>query len=570
MVKTSFNDAGKEKDKSSVKILFRHTKERRDQMKLTLGKKIFLGFGAGVSALVVISILTYLGNGKILTNAKAVVQSKEIDRMLTQSEVDHLIWGRKVVNAVVDPEVTKVEVQFDGHKCNFGKWLYGEARKEAEKMAPFLAQPLKGMEEPHRKLHESAMKLNESLEKGDKQAALALYLQTTRPMIRNLVETFDGMREEVKKNALSDEVLVKSTHTNQLTVGLLGLILSFGLAAAAFFLRRNILSMLKKIIGGLQEASEQTAAASSQVYSASQSLAEGASEQAAGLEETSSSMEEMASMTRQNASNANQANTLMTESGRVVEEANHSMRELTASMNEITQASEKTGKIIKTIDEIAFQTNLLALNAAVEAARAGEAGAGFAVVADEVRNLAMRAAEAAKNTSDLIEDTVKKVLKGSEIVARTNEAFEKVAVSSKKSRELVGEIAAASQEQSQGIEQVSKALSEMDRVVQQNASNAEESAAASEELKGQAEQMNVYVRELLEVVEGSGNGQVGRSGPGAGTLRKALGRPARSAVHRALPQPDRESNSPGGSSHRKKEIKPEQVIPLDEGDFKEF
>ena len=505
-----------------------------------------------------------------MTNAKAVVKSKEIDRVLTQSEVDHLIWGRKVVNAVVDPETNKVEVQFDGHKCNFGKWLYGDARKEAEKTAPYLAQTLKSMEEPHIKLHESAMKLNELVEKGDKKAALALYLQTTRPIIRHLVEIFDGMREEVKKNAMSDEVLVKSTQTNQLTVGLLGLILSFSLAVVAFFLRRNIISMLEKIILGLADASEQTASASSQVSSASQSLAEGASEQAAGLEETSSSMEEMASMTRQNASNANQANTLMTETGQVVEEANHSMRDLTGSMNEITQASEETGKIIKTIDEIAFQTNLLALNAAVEAARAGEAGAGFAVVADEVRNLAMRAASAAKNTSGLIEDTVKKVKKGSSIVTLTNKAFEKVAVGSKKSGELVGEIAAASQEQAQGIEQVSKAVSEMDRVVQQNASNAEESAAASEELNSQAEQMKIYVRELLEVVGGNGNGRVGRSEAGTGTLRKAVGRPTRNAVHRALPQPDRASKSLGLPALRKKEIKPEQVIPLDEGDFKEF
>ncbi len=288
------------------------------------------------------------------------------------------------------------------------------------------------------------------------------------------------------------------------------LFLTAGLACAtvigiglAFFLAIGMTRPIKRIAEGLTDGAKQVASASAQVSSASQELAEGASEQAASIEETSSSLEEMASMTKQNAANANQANVLMNKTRQVVEQANGSMTHLIASMHEISKASEATSKIIRTIDEIAFQTNLLALNAAVEAARAGEAGAGFAVVADEVRNLAMRASEAAKNTADLIEGTVKKIKEGSEVVQKTNTEFSEVQTSSARMGELVGEISAASGEQAQGIEQISKAVNEMENVIQRNCSNAEESASASEEMSAQAEQMKQFVAELATLVGGA-------------------------------------------------------------------
>jgi methyl-accepting chemotaxis protein len=282
----------------------------------------------------------------------------------------------------------------------------------------------------------------------------------------------------------------------------LGIALILGILLAVIITRSITLPILR-VIAGLNEGAEQVASSAEQVSSASQSLAEGSSEQAAGVEETASSLEEMSSMTKRNAQNAGQANSLMTETKEVVSQANLSMSQLTTSMTDISKASEETFKIIKTIDEIAFQTNLLALNAAVEAARAGEAGAGFAVVADEVRNLAMRAADAAKNTSILIEGTVEKIKDGSELVTRTKEAFLQVAVRSAKVAELVGEIAAASSEQAIGIEQVNMAVTEMDKVTQQNAATAEESASASQELNAQALQMKSMVGEFVEMVGGA-------------------------------------------------------------------
>jgi methyl-accepting chemotaxis protein len=191
------------------------------------------------------------------------------------------------------------------------------------------------------------------------------------------------------------------------------------------------------------------------------------------LEETSSSLEEMGAVTKKNAENASHADQFMHEAVKIIEKANAFMARATESMGAISKASDEMSKIIKTIDEIAFQTNLLALNAAVEAARAGQAGAGFAVVADEVRNLALRASEAAKGTSALIETTVNKIHEGTEMVAETNKAFSEVSASATRVGELVSEISEASREQAQGIDQISQAAMEIDDANQRNALNAE-------------------------------------------------------------------------------------------------
>ncbi|MDR2725491.1 MAG: methyl-accepting chemotaxis protein [Candidatus Adiutrix sp.] len=269
---------------------------------------------------------------------------------------------------------------------------------------------------------------------------------------------------------------------------------------------KGLIRHIDGIVSSLSESAEEVDGASSQLTTASNTLAEGATENAASLEETSAALEEFSSMTKRNADNASEGNALMTQATQAVDQAESSMAQVIRAMEEISISGNEIGKIIKTIDEIAFQTNLLALNAAVEAARAGEAGAGFAVVADEVRNLAIRSADAAKNTADLIAATISNINSGSEMVNATAEAFKTVGSHAAKVSELVSEVAEASKEQSLGIGQISTAMNEMDKVTQGNAASAEESASAAGQLSIQAGNLMAAVKDISILVHGAGGG----------------------------------------------------------------
>lgn len=271
----------------------------------------------------------------------------------------------------------------------------------------------------------------------------------------------------------------------------------------SLLLTKSLTRTLKGIISGLGDGSEQVASASLQVSSASNSLAAGSSQQAASLEETTASLEQLSALVQQNSQNAGECNQLVLQTNEKTREVHKSMRATKEFMAAISTSGESVKKIIKSIDEIAFQTNLLALNAAVEAARAGQAGAGFAVVADEVRSLAMRAAEAAKSTDSLIGETARQIELGSVHIQETLTKFYDMGESAKKVHSLMAEIANASIEQAQGIKHLNQAVQEIDRVVQQNAANAEESASAAAELQGQAGRLRDIVVEVTSLVDGN-------------------------------------------------------------------
>ncbi len=265
---------------------------------------------------------------------------------------------------------------------------------------------------------------------------------------------------------------------------------------------KRLIHRIQRIADQLAEAVSEMNASSLNISMTSQNQAKGSASQAAAIEETSASLEEMSAMTKGNADNAIHAKALVAKTGVIVATVNDQMKEMIQAIDEVRETSEKTGKIIKTIDEIAFQTNLLALNAAVEAARAGEAGAGFAVVAQEVRNLALRSADAARSTASLIENTIAVVKKSHDLTRVTEESFGENIEIARQVDHLVNEIASASQEQAQGISQISKAVVDLDRVTQQSAAGAQESAAAAEEMNSQTIQVREVVQKLVILIQG--------------------------------------------------------------------
>ena len=384
---------------------------------------------------------------------------------------------------------------------------------------------------------------------------------------------FDAFREQIATFTAREQALMvirqqdaEKTSANSKSIIITGICIAVVIAIViSLILSGSITGPFKQIFQGLKTFSNMELdevkqkfsqiisgmnSSSSQVADASQQIATGASQQAASLEEISSSLEEMSSMTKQNAENATEANGLAQEAQNGAESGVNAMTRMSDAIGKIKRSSDETAKIIKTIDEIAFQTNLLALNAAVEAARAGEAGKGFAVVAEEVRNLAQRSAEAAKDTSTLIEESQTNADNGVSVTKEVGDILHNIVEASGKVNALIGEVSAASTEQATGIGQLNTGVSQLDQVTQQN-------AASTEELSAQAKEMGSLMQLMMQVV-GSGNpaGMGHDYSATSGTqLNQNIG----------YSTPVKPRTIPAARA-----TKTEAIIPLDDSDFTDF
>jgi methyl-accepting chemotaxis protein len=339
---------------------------------------------------------------------------------------------------------------------------------------------------------------------GRTAEAATLLTERVLPAYREYSQACDVLVEHSRHegHAVSSSIIATTERVSSyISIGAL-LALTLGIALAIFLIRgiNRALRTISETLGG---NAEQVAAAAAQVSAASQTLASGATQQAASIQETSASLEEVSGMTKQNAEHSTRATDLTRTARASAEQGAADMRAMSAAIQEIRASGAEVAKITKTIDEIAFQTNILALNAAVEAARAGEAGLGFAVVADEVRSLAQRAARSARETAEKIEIAIAKTAQGVQIGEAVQARLQEIVDQVRAIDTLVAEVAQASHQQRQGIDQVSRAAIEVDRVTQSNAANAEETASAAEELNAQAAALSEVVGDMRHLVSGT-------------------------------------------------------------------
>jgi methyl-accepting chemotaxis protein len=392
------------------------------------------------------------------------------------------------------------------------------------------------------------------------EALFSTYKETVSKMIpisEKMGKLMDDMSETNINNSVEmiDNAMRESSNKNTMMLSTIGIVLALGVLLTILIIR-SVTRVITQSVTTIRDGAMQITSASGQVASSSSSLAQGASEQASSVEEVSATLEQSTAINSQNVDNARQADILAKNANSSARAGYEKGEQLSHSMHSITESAAKISGIIKTIDQIAFQTNLLALNAAVEAARAGEHGLGFAVVADEVRNLAQRAALAAKETSDIIEEVVGQIKAGNEIALATHTSFQEIVEQSKKVSDLIGEIAIAGREQSEGMGQINQAMGQVDQVTQQVAANSEEAAAAAEELNAQATSMMETVGVLAKIV-----------GMESNTVSSA---PKKMELHRMEIKHLSPKRKPLSEQRAKSSGNADDVFPLNEEDLKQF
>jgi methyl-accepting chemotaxis protein len=360
--------------------------------------------------------------------------------------------------------------------------------------AAILAKRLDRLLEEARNTYGAVLTGSMSAETRDQMRALAT---STEQAGAALIKTKEQLAQDLHQRLTSMEE--QSARESSLALGVFLVTLVVAGVIVHLTIRRAITGPVVRVIGGVRDAADESAQTAAQLAESGTEVSNNAREQAACIQQTSASLEEISSTTHQNADRAGQADRLMQEARQTGDRAAQSMQDLSSSMGVISKSSNQVAAVLKTIDQIAFHTNILALNAAVEAARAGEAGAGFSIVADQVRSLAQRTAEAARNSSTILEQTVRDVSKGVQLVGQAHLAFQEVSAKIASGTEIVSHIAASSVEQAHGITAIGQAINRMESLTQRNVSNAARTAEGASSMASQVERTRKYLDDLMAV-----------------------------------------------------------------------
>jgi hypothetical protein len=453
----------------------------------TIGEKLYAGVGVLLLLTVIEGGVAVWGSARVAADIDEVTaRSAELQRTLAiytalfkiESSVKNMLWaGLDNDQALYAAEKKKGLDEFEVASKTLDALAFALAGRSDQAHAAALRQRF----DEWKALHTQIVALGDA---GRVAEALETLNKKATPLFRSAEDSAQSIASQMFR--ATDEATLSLSASWSRTLTAIVIVVALVVGGLVAWLVHSINGRLRGMSRELGDGGQLVVEAAGQMSASAQSMSQGATEQAASLEETSASMEEIAAMTRTNADNSQQAALLMAEAARVLDQSNQSLADMVGAMSSIKESSNRVSKIIKTIDEIAFQTNILALNAAVEAARAGEAGMGFAVVADEVRNLAQRSAQAARDTTSLIEGAIASSSEGSQRVAQAAESFAAITERVTEVKRLVDSVSVASGQQAHGIDQVLQGIRQMEKVTQTTAATAEESAAASERLSAQA------------------------------------------------------------------------------------